>query len=224
VCDDDQGEETVQVTLDDDAVIAPGNEHRRKKGNADLTTLIAAAAAQDQRAWATLIRRFTPLVYSVVSRYRLSRNNADDVVQTVWMRALENLGSIREPKAFPGWIITISRHEALRVVTTDRFTDLIDPLSDSDRNDRDRSSVHTVEDVVLRAEQRRALRDGLNALQPEHRELLLLLHADPRVSYQEISMRLGIPKGSIGPTRARCLQKLRATTPVRTLLGAGSAR
>lgn len=214
----------MQVTLDDDAVIAPDNEHRRKKGNADLTTLIAAAAAQDQRAWATLIRRFTPLVYAVVSRYRLSRNNTDDVVQTVWMRALENLGRIREPKAFPGWIITISRNEALRVITTDRFTDLIDPLSDSDHHDRDRSSVHTVEDVVLRAEQRRALRDGLNALQPEHRELLLLLHADPRVSYQEISMRLGIPKGSIGPTRARCLQKLRATTPVRTLLGAGSAR
>ena len=70
---------------------------------------------------------------------------------------------------------------------------------------------------LLRQERRRAVRDGLAELKPEQRELLLLLHAEPPVSYQEISRRLGIPTGSIGPTRARCLEKLRRTSALRLL-------
>ena len=71
---------------------------------------------------------------------------------------------------------------------------------------------------LLRREQDRAVLDGLAELAPEHRRLLVLLHTEPRVSYQEISNTLGIPTGSIGPTRARCLDKLRRTTSVRTFV------
>jgi len=182
----------------------------------DLSALVAAASAGDCRAWASLVDRYSPLVHRITCQYRLSHFDAQDVYQTVWMRVFEYLGRIREPRALPGWISTVTRNAALHVLTSHRRTYLVSGLSDTDFDSGNRSA--DVDDNLLRAERRQAIHEGLAVLEPEHRELLLLLHAEPPISYREISTRLGMPTGSIGPTRARCLQKLRATAAIRTLV------
>ena len=88
--------------------------------------LVAAAAQGDQRAWAALVERYVPLVYSIIRRYRLSDKDAEDVSQTVWLRLVEHLGAIREPQALPGWLATTTRHEALGVLRSKRRTDPVD--------------------------------------------------------------------------------------------------
>jgi len=184
-----------------------------------LAELIQAAVAGNQRAWGILYERFAPLVSAVCRSYRLAPIDVDDVSQMVWMRLVQNLGRLREPRALPGWIATTAKHEALRVLEVRRRTEPVDPMIDS-RFDAGRAEVGgtAVDEDLHRREQRRAVHNGLRQLQPQHRELLMLLIADPQVPYQEISRRLGIPTGSIGPTRARCLRKLRDTSQVRALL------
>jgi RNA polymerase sigma factor (sigma-70 family) len=178
--------------------------------------LVAAASRGDQSAWTALVERYLPLVYSIVRRYRLSDKDAEDVSQTVWLRLVEHLDAIREPKALPGWIATTTRHEVLAVLGAKRRTDPMDPtgnwLLDVQGNFVD------VDDELLRAEAATALRMGLAELEPEQRTLLLLLVKDPPMSYSDISRITGMPVGSIGPTRARCLKKLRATSSVQAFL------
>ncbi len=181
----------------------------------DLADLLAAAAAGDQSAWDGLVERYLPLVFSVLRSYRLTGQDAADVSQTVWLRLVENLNNIREPRALPSWIITTTKREALRVLSAGQRALPVDPVVGfativADTPDTD--------EALLRAERRQALRDGLAQLKPEERHLMVLLIADPPVPYAEISRVLGIPVGSIGPTRARCLDKLRSTSGLERLL------
>jgi RNA polymerase sigma factor (sigma-70 family) len=183
--------------------------------NSDLADLLRAAVEGDQSAWDALVERYLPLVYSVLRNYRLTGQDAADVSQTLWLRLVENLKTIREPRALPSWIITTTKREALRVLSTNQRALPVDPgtgfaaiVADGPEND----------EALLCAERRQALRDGLANLKPEEQQLMLLLIADPPVSYAEISRRLGIPVGSIGPTRGRCLDKLRETAGLERLL------
>ena len=168
---------------------------------ADPSDLVMAANDGDRLAWNTLVARYTPLVVQVTRRYRLTPSDSDDVCQV--------------PRALPGWIATTAKNESLRVVTSDRRTHPVDPLSGSHLDAADRGAE--LDEELLASERRDALRSGLAELEPRQRELLLMVCAEPPVSYAEISRRLGIPVGSIGPTRARCLAKLRATAAVTAL-------
>jgi len=96
-----------------------------------LGELITAAVAGNQRAWAALYERYAPLVSAVCRRYRLAPSDVDDVNQVVWMRLVQNLGRLREPRALPGWIVTTGKHEALRVLELRRRTEPADPMIDS---------------------------------------------------------------------------------------------
>ena len=180
----------------------------------DLPELVAAAVAGDGGAWDGLVLRFTPLVASVIRGYRLSDADADDVCQELWLKLVKHLKDLREPHALPGWIVTCTRHEAIRVLTARRRIELVDPQASS-RIDR----VHhpDVDEDLLREESRHAVRAALGELSEEHRTLLLLIFADSKVSYGQIGRTLGMPTGSIGPTRARCLKKLRKMSAVRAL-------
>jgi RNA polymerase sigma factor (sigma-70 family) len=173
----------------------------------DLRALTQAAIAGDQKAWANLYVRYTPLISTVCRQYRLRPSDADDVGQVVWLRLIQHLKGLREPRALPGWIATTTRNEAVRVLRMHQRTEPADPSKDG-RFDQIHSSGF--DDHLLIAEQRQVLHNGINNLRPEHRKLLLLLLSEPEVPYQEISRRLGIPVGSIGPTRARCLDKIRS--------------
>nr|WP_208383624.1 sigma-70 family RNA polymerase sigma factor [Modestobacter marinus] len=161
-----------------------------------------------------MVDRYLPLVRSVTRAYRLPDRDAEDVGQTVWLRLVEHLASIREPRALPKWIMTTAKHESLRVIGSTRRAVALDPLPEP----HDAGERVDVDAELLRAERQQALRDGLAELPAAQRELLLLLVADPPVSYREISERLGMPVGSIGPTRARCLARLRATGALRAFL------
>ena len=189
--------------------------HRPATEPVSVTELIAAATAGDPRGWDGLVDRYRPLVQQVARRYRLSHHQSQDVSQAVWLRLLENIGRIREPLALPGWILTTTKNEALRVLNADRRIRLVAAMDDPTLDRRSQGAAP--EDGLLRKERHQAVHDGLAELKPEHRELLLLLRAEPPVSYQEISSRLGMPIGSIGPTRARCLKKLRQTAAIRLL-------
>jgi RNA polymerase sigma factor (sigma-70 family) len=188
---------------------------------ADITLLVAAAEQGDEGAWGEIVDRYTPLVVSVVLRYRLSSAELQDVSQTVWLRLVEHLSDLREPRALPMWLITTAKREALRSAVASGRTQPIDPhdetwaqrLVSEDDQDAD----------LVRRERHAALLDGFATLSPRQRELLTLLSEDPPVPYAEISRRMDIPIGAIGPTRARALERLRRTQPVKELVTTAGA-
>ena len=180
-----------------------------------LGELVAAAVDGDEAAWHEFVRRFSGLVSFVVRQYRLAPADAQDVSQLVWLRLVEHRGRIREPSALPGWLTTTTRHECERLLRSSGRSVAVDPLLMMHANLSDGTGV---DDVLLADERRRVLREGLAELPPRHRELLRLLAADPPVAYAEISRRLGIQIGSIGPTRNRILGRLRAGGAVRAYL------
>lgn len=180
--------------------------------------LVAAAGHGDEDAWQALVARYTPLVASVIHGFRLSRADAEDVGQTVWLRLVEHLDALRDPQALPAWVITTTRHECLRLLRSGRRTEAVDPTAGHGELDTAeavrceplaRADLREPDEQVLRNERHHALLAAFAELPDYQRDLLLLLIDDPPVPYHEISRRLGIPVGSIGPTRARALQRLR---------------
>jgi len=181
-----------------------------------LCDLVEGAQRGDAAAWRELIARFTPLVTSVARGFRLSTEDCDDVSQIVWLKLYENIRRLREPRALPGWIRTTARHETLRQLCASGRTLAMDPglLASFDLA----ADLPEVDNDLLKAEREQVITAGLDEMEPQHRSLLMLLHVDERPSYQAIGRRLGMPVGSIGPTRARSLQKLRTTRSVSSYL------
>ncbi len=186
-----------------------------------LTEMVEAATSGDRAAWNWLVKRYAPLVIGVAARYRLGPDDAADVSQAVWLKLVEHLDDIREPRALPGWIVTTTRNEALRLLKTRQRAVPVDPQFAFAVDEA--VDARSLDDEMLRDEKHHALREGLRELRPQHRDLLALLLADPPMSYDEISRRLNMPIGSIGPTRARCLEALRNTAALRALLPTSSA-
>ena len=179
--------------------------------------LVAAALDGDQQAWNRLVDRYTPLVLSVVRRYRLSGSDAEDVVQTVWLRLVEQLGRIRQAQALPGWIVTTTGHECLHVIKGRRRAV---PTDLSDEGWPQGTGDPAVDTDLLAAERHAALLAALAELPERQRAVLLLLLQDPPLPYEEIGRRLGVPVGSIGPTRARALERIRSSAAMQGLLRA----
>jgi RNA polymerase sigma factor (sigma-70 family) len=182
---------------------------------------VTAARDGDQNAWNALVDRFLPLVTGVIARHRLFGADADDINQTVWLKLVEHLDRLREPEALAGWIATTTRHECLALLRRRQRCNPVDPSSygvfDHDPQQGD------LADDLLREERQHALREGLRELPEDRRQLLLMLISDPAPSYSEISRTLGIPVGSIGPTRARALDHLRSTGAIQALLAVHGA-
>lgn len=178
-----------------------------------VADLVTAAGAGDAGAWADIVDRYAGLVWSICRRYRLTDADAADVSQTVWLRAVERLDRLRTAEALPGWLGTTTSRECLSVLRTARRTVDLDDVRTVDVDAVD------VEDDVLEAERAGALRAGLATLSAPCQRLLTLLVTDPPPSYTEVSSRLGMPVGSIGPTRARCLDKLRRSPALAALVG-----
>jgi RNA polymerase sigma factor (sigma-70 family) len=177
----------------------------------EVEQLVARARAGDAAAWDALVDRYLPLVTAVIGRLRLSAADADDVNQTVWLRLVEHLDRLREPRALPGWLATTARHEGLRLIKRRGRDQPVDPGGTS----FDTAEAFDPGEALVQDLRSHALREAMTELPEKRRELLLLLIADPPVSYDEISARLGIPKGSIGPTRARALEQLRSSRALR---------
>lgn len=188
-----------------------------------IAELVQAAGQRDKAAWDELVVRFNPLVGSVAARYRLNEQDAADVSQTVWLRLVQHLSSLREPAALPGWIVTTTRNECLRVLRIRQRTATFDPLLDPPRSRGPSDDRPEIDEDLMRDERHEALLTAFAGLSARHRELLTLLLTDPPVSYAEISERLEMPIGAIGPTRARALDKLRRSPALAALLETESA-
>jgi RNA polymerase sigma factor (sigma-70 family) len=190
------------------------------RDNSSVVALVARVGDGDQAAWNELIDRYSPLVWSICLRFELSRQDIDDVGQSVWLRLVENIGTLREAAALPGWLATTTRRECLRVLRSARRHDHTG-LPPEDQMPIEPGDT-TIEQELILAERNAALRAAFAELPGRCHELLSMLISDPPPAYADISAKLGIAVGSIGPTRARCLDRLRQSPHLAGVLGNGA--
>ncbi len=183
----------------------------------DVGGLVQRAAAGEPKAWDALVDHFGGLVWAVARGHGLSVADAADVAQTTWLRLAEHLHRIREPERIGGWLSTTARNESLRVrrlsrrqVAVDAIGELPDDGADSDAACR-----------LIESERDAALWQAFETLPAPCKVLLRTLMADPAPSYVEVSAALGMPIGSIGPRRNRCLDRLRKQAVLRGEGGQG---
>ena len=186
-----------------------------------ITDLVTHARNGDQRAWDDLVERYAPLVWSVCHRYQLSRADAEDVHQTVWLQLVSRLDKIREPDALPGWLATTTRRECVRALRAARGPHAADSVPDAETIPDQRAA--TAEQELLVAERHAVLLEALARLRPCCQRLIGKLIEDPPLSYAQISASLGIPVGSIGPLRGRCLDRRRGDPAIAALINADGA-
>jgi RNA polymerase sigma factor (sigma-70 family) len=188
------------------------------RNDPQVISLVTRAGSGDRHAWEALVERYSPLVWSVCRRYRLDGADAEDIGQCVWLRLVEQLSNLRDPAALPGWLVTTTQRECYRVW---HDTSRLAPggqLPDAEKLPDEQTA--TAEDELLMAERHAALREAFADLPPDCQRLVALLIADPPVPYAEISARLGIAVGSIGPSRGRCLDKMRRHPAIAALINA----
>jgi RNA polymerase sigma factor (sigma-70 family) len=171
-----------------------------------VVALVRGAAGGDHDAWNQLVERYAPLVYAICTRYRLSNHDVEDVGQSVWLLLVEQLGKLREPAALPGWLATTTARECLRVLTAASRAERVSTGLDDSLQFVDDT---VVDEEILMAERNALLRAAFAELPPRCQQLLSMLLSDPPHSYADIHQQLDIPVGSIGPQRARCLDRLR---------------
>jgi RNA polymerase sigma factor (sigma-70 family) len=182
----------------------------------DVAALLSLAANGDQAAWNLLVERYTNLLWSIARAYRLTPADASDVVQTTWLKLVENLGRITDPDRLPAWLATTARRECLQLLRrTGRERRLSEGDSVSDLSD----PGPAVDDALLRLERNSALWRALGALSERCQRLLRVLMASPPPAYADVAVALDMPIGSVGPTRGRCLDQLRAGVLADDVLG-----
>ena len=173
----------------------------------DVAWLVRRAASGDRTAWEGLVDQYSRLLWAITRDFKLAESDAADVVQGTWLRLLEHIDRIDYPERIGSWLATTARHECLRHLAARKR---VMPIEDD--HEAFTSAVGHQPDVderLLAEERAQAVRVALSTLPSRSQRLLELLMADPPVSYTEISDQLGLPIGSIGPTRGRCLERLR---------------
>ena len=185
-----------------------------------VVDLVTRAGNGDKQAWDALVERYATLIWSICRRHRLSDADAEDVGQSVWLQLVDQLDRIRDPAALPGWLATVTRRECLRVLGAVRAPLAAGYVRDAGTIPDEQAG--TAEQELLAAERHAALREAFRDLPASGQRLILMLIQDPPVPYAEISARQRIPVGSIGPTRSRCLDKLRRHPAIAALISTGS--
>jgi RNA polymerase sigma factor (sigma-70 family) len=179
-----------------------------------VARLVPAAQAGDPQAVAELVAAFEGQLRSIAASFRLQPADVDDVLQITWMRLLERLHQLQQPAAIGGWLATTMRRECLRTLQRPVTEELTAEHPSAARDAGERP-----DDAALRAEQRATLRTAMRALPDRHRRLMVLLSAEPELEYRRIGAALDMPVGSIGPIRARCLDRLRRDGRLQALRG-----
>lgn len=173
---------------------------------ASVAALVARAADGEQQAWEELVSRFGGLISSVGWRYGLSAADVNELQQTTWLRLVENIDRIGQPERVGGWLVTTAHRESLQILRrAGRYTTGAEQLLAALPN-----GTEVGPDAgPLAEEQAAAVLAAWGRLKPRCQELLSLLITDDPMAYRELSTLLSMPIGSIGPTRARCLEHLR---------------
>ncbi|MGH2941236.1 MAG: RNA polymerase sigma factor [Solirubrobacteraceae bacterium] len=173
-------------------------------------TLVRAACTSENDAWPSLVARYDRFVRTIVRSYRLQPSDVDNVVQTTWMRLYQHIDRLREPAAITGWLATTARREAMRLLQAQVREQLTDDPELGDNSACEFPDAH-----ILAEEDRLVLAQAIAALPERQRKLMTLLATQPDADYGRISATLGMPHGSIGPTRARGLTRLRRDPQLR---------
>ena len=174
---------------------------------------VARARAGDPAAWSRLVRRYEGLLRHVARSFRLSRDDVDDVVQQTWLICVQRLHQLQDDACFVGWLATVCRHECLRLVTRGRRCEPVDPTAEVLDAGGERLAVPPAGDPADELERREDLtnlRAAIDGLPPRQRDVLRALCADDFIDYASTARRIGVPVGSLGPTRARALVRLQA--------------
>ena len=174
----------------------------------DVAGLVRLAAEGDLQAWERLVDQYARLIWAITGDFKLVESDAADVAQTTWLRLLEHIDRIEYPARVGSWLAATARHECLRCVAAKKRVVLA-----HDDDDLDLKGAMAIEPEVderlLADERTQTVRAALARLPMRWQRLLEMLMADPPVPYADISDELGLPVGSIGPTRGRCLDRLR---------------
>ena len=173
----------------------------------DTADLVRGAAAGDEGAWHELVERYSGFIWSIARAYRLEQGDAADVVQTTWLRLLEHLDRIQDPARVGAWLATTARRECQRTV---RRRGRVLPTADEQQLEPDPRLTPTPEMLALASERDRALWHAFAQL-PENCQRLLRVVVVMSMPYEQVSAALDMPVGGIGPTRGRCLERLRRT-------------
>jgi RNA polymerase sigma factor (sigma-70 family) len=178
----------------------------------DLAALVAAAVADDPRAWELLVAELTPMIRAIARRHRLGPFDQDEVVQRTFLALVRNIARMRDPLSVGAWTATTARRASLAVIGDggrEIPTEHVHELEAADG---------AADERLLEAERRAAVRSATSSLPAHQRELVAALSIEPALSQRQVSERLGIPIGSVGPTRQRCLERMRKDSRVSMLL------
>jgi RNA polymerase sigma factor (sigma-70 family) len=172
----------------------------------DIAQVVRCAADGDGWAWKHLIDQYGRLIWAMTRDFRLAEGDASDVVQATWLRLIENIRRLECPERVGSWLAATARHECLRNLSARKKIVL---ATDDTPLDGVALNEPEIDERLLAEERAQTVREALSRLPWRSQRLIELLMADPPPSYAEISDQLGLPIGSIGPTRGRCLEKLR---------------
>ena len=188
------------------SVTAPPDRADRSDRTARMAELLEAAKGGSEDALAQITAELSPMLWNVARAAGLAAADAEDVVQTAWERLLYHLADIRVPQALIGWLVVTTKHEAWRIRSSGRRQ----RPADQEWLTAIPDDAAGTEEQILLDEQQRALWRAVGRLSAQCQELLRIVAFIPRPDYQSVSAALGMPVGSIGPTRGRCLDKVRA--------------
>jgi RNA polymerase sigma factor (sigma-70 family) len=172
----------------------------------DAASLVRLAAGGDKGAWEQLIDQHARLIWAVTRDFRLPDWDAADIAQTTWMRLIEHIHRIEHPERLASWLATTTRNECLRYIASRKRIVLAHEDAEFDGLIAGEAEI---DEALLAAERAQAVREAIAALPRRWQLLMEMLMVDPPVSYAKISDALGLPVGSIGPTRGRCIARLR---------------
>jgi len=170
--------------------------------------LVAGIRAGDESAWRAMSKRYEPLLRWLTRCCGLSAEDADDAVQLTWLRCLEHIDQLSDSGKLGGWLATICRRECIRLATKARCEVPLSPSDFAESVDDGREECDPCAEAILR-EQWNRLHLAIMALPVRQRTVLVELMRREDQSYLDLSRRLGIPVGSIGPTRQRAVSRLR---------------
>lgn len=178
----------------------------RSVAELDVARLVRQAASGDKYAWERLVDQYSRLIWSITREFKLVESDAADVVQTTWMRLIEHIDRIEHADRVGSWLAATARNECLRSLAVRKRLVL---AHEDDHFDGPAPHEPEIDEALLAEERAEVVREAMTHLPRRWQRLMEMLMADPPASYAEISDELGLPVGSIGPTRGRCLARLR---------------
>jgi RNA polymerase sigma factor (sigma-70 family) len=184
----------------------PSGVHESDIDESNVARLVRRATVGETWAWERLIDKYGRLIWSITREFKLAESDASDVFQTTWMRLIEHIDRLDHPDRVGSWLAATARNECLRFLASHKRLVLAreDAVLDGPAE-----SEGEIDEALLAEERAQIVRSAVAHLPSRWQRLMELLMADPPASYAEISEELGVPVGSIGPIRGRCLARLR---------------